>query len=127
MERLFAWLSRYRRLNLVYDRAADRFAGHIRIAMTSTISRRLVAQTQAQQGVQSRTASYLSLPHHRHYPVAHQGSSGRPKAAEAKLWFDQAFQAPVVLSTMLLRCLTLRSREPRHGSPPSFISATARE
>ena len=45
VERLFAWLSRYRRLNIVYDRAADLFAGHIWIAMISIISRRLVAQT----------------------------------------------------------------------------------
>jgi transposase len=51
VERLFAWLSRYRRLNIVYDRAADLFAGHIWIAMISIISRRLVAQTQTQQGV----------------------------------------------------------------------------
>ena len=48
VERLFAWLSRYRRLNIVYDRAADLFAGHIWIAMISIISRRIVAQTQAQ-------------------------------------------------------------------------------
>ena len=45
-ERLFAWLSRYRRLNIVYNRAADLFAGHIWIAMISIISRRIVAQTQ---------------------------------------------------------------------------------
>src|SRR3954469_6461971 len=51
VERLFAWLSRYRRLNIVYDRAADLFAGHIWIAMTSIIARRLVAKTQIQQGV----------------------------------------------------------------------------
>jgi transposase len=48
VERLFAWLSRYRRLNIVYDRAADLFAGHIWIAMISIISRRIVAQTQVQ-------------------------------------------------------------------------------
>jgi transposase len=51
VERLFAWLSRYRRLNIVYDRAADLFAGHVWIAMISIIARRLVAQTQTQQGV----------------------------------------------------------------------------
>ena len=51
VERLFAWMSRYRRLNIVYDRAPDLFAAHIWIAMISIISRRLVAQTQAQQGV----------------------------------------------------------------------------
>jgi hypothetical protein len=51
VERLFAWLSRYRRLNIVYDREPDLFAAHIWIAMISIISRRLVAQTQAQQGI----------------------------------------------------------------------------
>ena len=49
VERLFAWLSRYRRLNIVYDRAPDLFAAHVWIAMISIISRRLVAQ--AQQGI----------------------------------------------------------------------------
>jgi|SRR5690242_7930716 transposase len=48
VERLFAWLSRYRRLNIVYDRAPDLFAAHVWIAMISIISRRLVAQTQPQ-------------------------------------------------------------------------------
>src|SRR3954451_6418298 len=48
VERLFAWLSRYRRLNIVYDRASDLFAAHVWIAMISIISRRIVAQTQAQ-------------------------------------------------------------------------------
>jgi transposase len=48
VERLFARLSRYRRLNIVYDRAPDLFAAHIWIAMISIISRRLVAQTQPQ-------------------------------------------------------------------------------
>jgi transposase len=51
VERLLAWLSRYRRLNIVYDREPDLFAAHIWIAMISIISRRLVAQTQAQQGI----------------------------------------------------------------------------
>ena len=51
VERLFAWLSRYRRLNIVYDRAADLLAGHIWIAMTSIIARRLVAQTKTQQRI----------------------------------------------------------------------------
>ena len=51
VERLFAWLSRYRRLNIVYDREPDLFAAHSWIAMISIISRRLVAQTQAQQGI----------------------------------------------------------------------------
>jgi hypothetical protein len=48
VERLFAWLSRYRRLNIVYDRAPDLFAAHVWIAMISILSRRLVAQTQPQ-------------------------------------------------------------------------------
>jgi transposase len=48
VERLLAWLSRHRRLNIVYDRAPDLFAAHIWIAMISIISRRLVAQTQPQ-------------------------------------------------------------------------------
>ena len=51
VERLFAWLSRYRRLNIVYDRAPDLFAAHIWIAMISIISRRLVGQTLARQGI----------------------------------------------------------------------------
>jgi transposase len=48
VERLFAWLSRYRRLNIVYDRAPDLFAAHVWIAMISIIARRLVEQTQPQ-------------------------------------------------------------------------------
>jgi transposase len=52
VERLFAWLSRYRRLNIVHDRAPDLFAAHVWIAMISIISRRLVAQTQAQTQAQ---------------------------------------------------------------------------
>jgi transposase len=51
VERLFAWLSRYRRLNIVFDRAPDLFAAHVWIAMISIIARRLVAQTQAQKGI----------------------------------------------------------------------------
>jgi transposase len=51
VERLFAWLSRYRRLNIVYDREPGLFAAHIWIAMISIIPRRLVAPTQAQQGI----------------------------------------------------------------------------
>jgi transposase len=43
IERLFAWLSRYRRLNTVFDREPDLFAAHIWIAMISIISRRLSA------------------------------------------------------------------------------------
>src|SRR5215213_2451781 len=48
VERLFAWMSRYRRLNIVYDRKPELFAAHIWIAMISIISRRLVAKTQTQ-------------------------------------------------------------------------------
>jgi transposase len=48
VERLFAWLSRYRRLNIMYDRAPDLLAAHVWIAMISILSRRLVAQTQPQ-------------------------------------------------------------------------------
>jgi transposase len=59
VERLFAWLSRYRRLNIVYDRAPDLFAGHVWIAMISIISRRIVAQTQVLKRIYSRTDSYL--------------------------------------------------------------------
>ena len=46
--RLFAWLGRYRRPNIVYVRAPHLFAGHVWIAMISIISRRIVAQTQTQ-------------------------------------------------------------------------------
>jgi transposase len=48
VERLFAWLGRSRRLNIVYDRAPDLFAAHSWIATISLVSRRLVAQTQTQ-------------------------------------------------------------------------------
>jgi hypothetical protein len=41
-------MSRYRRLNTVYDRAPGLFAAHVWIAMISILSRRLVAQTQPQ-------------------------------------------------------------------------------
>jgi transposase len=43
VQRLFAWLSRCRRLNIVFDRMPDLFSAHIWIAMISIISRRLVA------------------------------------------------------------------------------------
>ena len=42
VERLFAWLSRYRRLNTVFDRQADLLAAHIWIAMISILARRLL-------------------------------------------------------------------------------------
>jgi hypothetical protein len=45
VERLFAWLSRYRRPNIVFDRAPDLFAAHVWIAIISIISRRLVVRT----------------------------------------------------------------------------------
>jgi transposase len=51
VERLLAWLSRYRRLNVVFDREPDLFAAHVWIAMISIISRRLVAKSQAEQGI----------------------------------------------------------------------------
>ena len=40
VERLFAWLRRYRRLNIVYDRAPDLFAAHIWIATAEVAARR---------------------------------------------------------------------------------------
>ena len=49
IERLFAWLSRYRRLNVIFDRQPDLLAAHIWIAMISILSRRLVAKIQKQQ------------------------------------------------------------------------------
>ena len=52
VERLFAWLSRYRRLNTVFDRQPDLFAAHVWIAMISIISRRLASlETQQAQGI----------------------------------------------------------------------------
>ena len=52
MERSLAWLSRYRRLNTVFDRKPDLFAAHVWIAMISIISRRLASlETQQAQGV----------------------------------------------------------------------------
>jgi hypothetical protein len=44
-------MSRYRRLNIVFDHQPDLFAAHVWIAMISIISRRLVAQAQAQQAI----------------------------------------------------------------------------
>jgi hypothetical protein len=38
LERLFAWLSRYRWLNIVFDHKLDLFAAHTWIAMISIIS-----------------------------------------------------------------------------------------
>lgn len=45
VERLFAWLSRYRRLNTIFDRKPDLFAAHVWIAMISIISRRIASVT----------------------------------------------------------------------------------
>jgi transposase len=42
VERLFAWLSRYRRLNTVFDRKADLFVAHLWIAISSILARRLL-------------------------------------------------------------------------------------
>jgi transposase len=51
VEPLFAWLSRYRRLNTVFDRKPDLFAAHVWIAMIAIIARRLASAKiqQAQQ------------------------------------------------------------------------------
>lgn len=52
VERLFAWLSRYRRLNTVFDRQPDLFTAHVWIAMISIIARRLTStKTQHSQQV----------------------------------------------------------------------------
>jgi hypothetical protein len=42
VERLLAWLGRYHRLNIVWDRKPEFFAGHIWITITSVIARRIV-------------------------------------------------------------------------------------
>jgi transposase len=42
VERLFAWLSRYRRLNTVFDRNPDLFVSHVWIAIFSILARRLL-------------------------------------------------------------------------------------
>src|SRR5919107_1283676 len=42
VERLFAWLSRYRRLNTVFDRNPDLFVSHVWIAIISILARRLL-------------------------------------------------------------------------------------
>ena len=41
VERTFAWLSRYRRLNTVFDRTAESFIGFVELAMASLLLRRL--------------------------------------------------------------------------------------
>ena len=65
VERLFAWLSRYRRLNLVYERATDLFAAYIWIATGSILARRRVAHTQPQPAIPSRTHSEPPAPRRR--------------------------------------------------------------
>jgi transposase len=52
VERLFAWLSRHRRLNIIVDRAKDLLAAHVWIAMISILSRRLFTL----EGTTDRTA-----------------------------------------------------------------------
>ena len=42
IERLFAWLSRYRRLNVVFDRQPELFAAHVWIALISILACRLL-------------------------------------------------------------------------------------
>ena len=41
VERSFAWLSRYRRLNTVFDRTKDHLIDFVQIAFISILSRRL--------------------------------------------------------------------------------------
>ena len=41
MERSFAWISRYRRLNTVFERTKDHLIAFIEIAFVSILSRRL--------------------------------------------------------------------------------------
>jgi hypothetical protein len=41
MERSFAWLSRYRRLNTIFDRTKDHLIAFVEIAFVSILSRRL--------------------------------------------------------------------------------------
>ena len=42
MERSFSWLSRYRRLNTIFDRTEEHLVAFIEIAFISILSRRLV-------------------------------------------------------------------------------------
>lgn len=41
MERSFAWLSRYRRLNTVFERSKEHLIAVVQIAFVSILSRRL--------------------------------------------------------------------------------------
>jgi transposase len=56
VERLLAWLSRYRRLNIVFDREPDHFAAHVWIAMISIICKRRLAVTAFRYSRQPRDA-----------------------------------------------------------------------
>ena len=42
MERSLAWISRYRRLNTIFDRTEEHLVAFIEIAFISILSRRLV-------------------------------------------------------------------------------------
>jgi hypothetical protein len=42
MERSFAWLSRYRRLNTIFDRTKKHLVAFVQIAFVSILSRRLL-------------------------------------------------------------------------------------
>jgi len=53
-------LSRYRRLNIVFDRAPDLFSAHIWIVMISIISRWLVAQAKRSKRFNRVQLSLLS-------------------------------------------------------------------
>jgi len=41
MERSFAWISRYRRLNTIFDRTKEHLIAFVQIAFVSILSRRL--------------------------------------------------------------------------------------
>jgi hypothetical protein len=41
VERSFAWLSRYRRLNIIFERSKDHLIAFIAIAFISILSRRM--------------------------------------------------------------------------------------
>ena len=42
MERSFAWISRYRRLNTIFERTEEHLVAFIEIAFVSILARRLV-------------------------------------------------------------------------------------
>ena len=41
VERSFAWLSRYRRLNIIFERSTDHLVAFVAIAFISILARRL--------------------------------------------------------------------------------------